>query len=278
MNLQTISIENLKTIITNFVLSNPKIQALGNTRISFYFIGSLAHGGFSEFCSDIDIACIFDDTVKSDDISAIVSEFQTIHLPISKDRLSVFWSTRAAMNAIHGKVGRFPELDKLDLIAYGDLFFGEDCRSSFPKPSHKDILIDSCQFALERLYHSKEIFEKILNPEQMINDIRLLTKLVLFPARFIYTAKIFDVAVNDRSVQYFIENQKYDIGSIKLLQSAIQWRMSGKIEDVEAALKLISTELIPLYKIYIQIYKKRMQEFDAYDLISQLDDWESALG
>lgn len=270
-----ISSEKLKEMITAFVLSNQAFEEFGSHNVSIYFIGSLAHGGFSEFCSDIDIACIFNDHVTIHEAEKIIFEFQKMVLPFSNDRLSIFWGTCASINSSESEFGRFPLLDKLDLIEYGHLFFGRECRSQLIRPSHKDLLIDSCQFALNRLFKDKNILNKILNPVLLVNDLRMMTKLILFPARFIYTAQTGDVAINHVSVEYFIQNQPDDSGIIQLLKYAEHVRMTGILSDKKEALNLLFKYLAPLYKIYIGIYKGLMTSYGQFSLVSDLENWNA---
>src|SRR5919199_3815967 len=66
------------------------------------------------------------------------------------DRLSVFWGTPSSLaGRVQG--GRFPPLDRLDLLEHGCLLQGEDVRSSLVPPGRDELLVGGAVFALEHL-------------------------------------------------------------------------------------------------------------------------------
>src|SRR5690349_8024989 len=96
--------------------------ALGSRLIAGYALGSLAHGGFSPLVSDVDLGLILDDPVRPEDRMAIDTVSRSVRAGGSalEQRLSVFWGTPATLRG-QSRGGRFPPLDRLDLLEYGRL-------------------------------------------------------------------------------------------------------------------------------------------------------------
>jgi hypothetical protein len=91
--------------------------ALGDRLLAAYALGSLAHGGFSELVSDVDLGLIVSDPLRAGDdetIEAIAETEKRKRSPLH-ERLSVFWGTPTTLRG-EQKGGRFPALDRLDLI------------------------------------------------------------------------------------------------------------------------------------------------------------------
>jgi hypothetical protein len=103
------------------------VRALGNRLIAAFALGSLAHGGFSELVSDVDIGLVLTDESGAPDaqtIESVTAELRVRGTELHK-RLSVFWATLSTLqDGTEG--GRFPPLDRLDLIERGRLLVGDD--------------------------------------------------------------------------------------------------------------------------------------------------------
>jgi predicted nucleotidyltransferase len=110
-------------------------QALGERLVAAYALGSLAHGGFSPLVSDVDLALILADPLRPTDSVrvAAVAWFLKAKGSALHDRLSVFWGTPSSLA---GRVpgGRFPPLDRLELLEHGRLLQGEDARGGLVPP------------------------------------------------------------------------------------------------------------------------------------------------
>jgi predicted nucleotidyltransferase len=82
--------------------------ALGDRLLAAYALGSLAHGGFSELVSDIDLGLIVSDPLRPGDdetIEAIAETAKRKRSPLH-ERLSVFWGTPTTLRG-EQKGGRF---------------------------------------------------------------------------------------------------------------------------------------------------------------------------
>jgi predicted nucleotidyltransferase len=100
---------------------------LGDRLLAAYALGSLAHGGFSELVSDVDLGLILSDPLEPADPESIqrVAESERRKGSPLHERLSVFWGTPATL-AGEREGGRFPPLDRLDLLENGRLLAGSD--------------------------------------------------------------------------------------------------------------------------------------------------------
>ena len=123
--------------------------ALGSRLVAGYALGSLAHGGFSPLVSDVDLGLILQDPLRAADRLTIRKVARSVKAGGSTldRRLSVFWGTPATL-AGQGRGGRFPPLDRLDLLDYGRLLTGPDTRSAVARPSRTELLVAGAEFAL----------------------------------------------------------------------------------------------------------------------------------
>ena len=94
--------------------------ALGDRLAAAYALGSLAHDGFSPLVSDIDLGLVLSDPLLPGDADTIQTLADTEKSKGSAlhQRLSVFWGTPSTLQG-EQRGGRFPALDRLDLIENG---------------------------------------------------------------------------------------------------------------------------------------------------------------
>jgi hypothetical protein len=157
--------------------------ALGSRLIAAYALGSLAHGGFSPLVSDVDLGLILDDPVGPEDQVTIDTVSRSVRAGGSalEQRLSVFWGTSATLQG-RGPGGRFPPLDRLDLLDHGRLLTGTDVRSAVARPERTELLVAGAQFALG--YLGDDVLTEIRTPSRLVSSgPRRVTKIVLFPVR-----------------------------------------------------------------------------------------------
>ena len=182
--------------------------ALGSRLLAGYALGSLAHGGFSPLVSDVDLGLILQDPLRAKDRLTIRTVARSVRAggPGLHERLSVFWGTPSTLRG-QDRGGRFPPLDRLDLLDYGRLLTGQDARSSVARPEQAELLVAGAEFALGYLGGARKLPGRLadwarlrLRDDDVLNEIRTpsqlvsrgprrLTKVVLFPVRFL-TKKI----------------------------------------------------------------------------------------
>jgi hypothetical protein len=269
--------------------------ALGDRLLAAYALGSLAHGGFSELVSDIDLGLIVSDPLRPADDETIEAIARTEKRKRSAlhERLSVFWGTPTTLRG-EQKGGRFPALDRLDLIENGRLLIGDDsARSRLPRPSAAALLIAGAEFALDYLsgvprpgrLSSEELgsmrvagedaSREILFPGLLLgHGMRRTTKLVLFPVRFLYTAATGRVGTNDSAVSRYLEDEQAP--GRRLVAAALRWRTVPPTDE-SAASELLREQLLPLYLHYIDDHVERLDLLGKTELAGSFREWRNRL-
>jgi hypothetical protein len=249
--------------------------ALGDRLLAAYALGSLAHGGFSELVSDIDVGLIICDPPLPEDVSMIQ---QVANVEKSKGselhaRLSVFWGTPATLRGERDG-GRFPALDRLDLIENGRLLAGsDDARAGLPRPGERELIVTGAEFALE--YLGRDAIDEICSPQLLIaHGVRRLTKLVLFPVRFLYTAATGRIGTNDSAAAHYLGDVQ--AVSKELVAAALAWRAEEPTDRVAAA-ALLREQMVPLYRHYIADHVTRLNSLGETELAHAFRDWQHRL-
>ncbi|HET7048277.1 MAG TPA: hypothetical protein VFI54_08430 [Solirubrobacteraceae bacterium] len=269
--------------------------ALGDRLIAAYALGSLAHGGFSELVSDVDLGLVLSDPPQPADSAAIqrVAESERRKGSPLHERLSVFWGTPATL-AGEREGGRFPPLDRLDLLESGRLLAGSDeARSRVQRPSTEELVITGAEFALDHLAavgppagsgddqlgsiraDGSEAFEQIRSPELLAaQGVRQVTKLVLFPVRFMYTAATGHVGTNRDAVAHYLERP--GTSSRRLVEAALAWRTDPP-SDGAAVAELLREQVVPLYLEYVDDHIRHLGDMGRDDLEAAFEEWRRQL-
>ena len=243
--------------------------------VAAYALGSLAHGGFSAV-SDIDVAFVLGDPLlatDSESVSSLVDSIKASRKPFA-DRLSVFWgSVRTLTHEAQG--GRFPPLDRLDLIKYGRLIAGTDVRTGLRPPSRKELVVAGAEFALWRLA-TGEVIAKIRNAESLArSDSKTLTKLILYPVRFMFTAQTGDVGRNEAAVEHYVARAKGPAAA--LVRLALDWRNQAPPPGDVAAVRAVSAGAVPLYEDFLSDHEDRLRHYERQDLAQAFSKWRQDL-
>ena len=285
-------------------------RAFGERLVAAYALGSLAHGGFSPLVSDVDLALILADPLRPTDSVrvAAVAYFLKAKGSALHDRLSVFWGTPSSLAGLVPG-GRFPPLDRLDLLEHGRLLQGNDAHGGLVPPRWDELLVASALFALEYLAglvvepplgslpHARssrslvkklvlfpvhflftageDAVEEIRRPELLLaKDVRRLTKLVLFPVRFLFTTETGRVGTNAAAVDHYLAA---DVSpGAALVAAALAWRTVPPEND-EAVLALLEDGMIPLYLNYIDDQRARLAALGHHDLAEAFGQWRRQL-
>ena len=245
--------------------------ALGERLVAAYALGSLAHGGFSPLVSDVDLGLILSDPLHSDDADTIhaVADAEKAKGPELRRRLSVFWGTPSTLRA-EREGGRFPALDRLDLLEHGRLLAGRDARGGVPRPSKRELLVAGSEFAIDNLSGVE-----IRRPELLLaRGVRHVTKLVLFPVRFLFTAATGQVGTNDAAVTYHLG--RGDAPASELVRAALAWRTAAPV-DQQSAAELLREQMLPLYLYYIDDHIARLDSLGRPALVSSFEAWRARL-
>lgn len=267
---------------------------LGTRLLAAYALGSLAHGGFSELVSDVDLGLLLSDPLRPADgktIQAVADAEKAKASPL-RERLSVFWGTPATLRGERDG-GRFPPLDRLDLIENGRLLVGDDDpRRELPLPTARDLLVTGAQFALDYLAgisRSADLPEAGLGSMQPATDnalneirspdvllrrgVRRVTKIVLFPVRFLYTAATGRVGTNHAAADRYLQDDQAP--STTLVAAALAWRTAPP--DQVLASQLLGEQLLPLYLYYIDDHIRRLGSIGENSLAAAFREWRDRL-
>jgi hypothetical protein len=267
--------------------------ALGSRLVAAYALGSLAHGGFSPLVSDVDLALILQDPLKVSDRLAIHRVAATVRAGGSAlhERLSVFWGTPSATPG-QVRSGRFPPLDRLDLIEHGRLLTGRDIRPALARPGPDDLLVGGAEFALgylggvhrlparlrgwaRRGSPDINVPDDIRSPALLVSGgPRTLTKTVLFPVRFLFTAATGQAAPVTRAAEHYLADRS--VPAAELVTAALAWRYEPPADD-QAATALLSRDLIPLYLHFIDDHIARLQGAGHHQLAASFRQWRTRL-
>jgi hypothetical protein len=264
-------------------------KALGDRLLAAYALGSLAHGGFSPLVSDVDLAVIVDDPPLPSDPETIgaVAEGVKEGGTALHQRLSVFWGTPATLRG-EREGGRFPPLDRLDLLEHGRLLAGQDSRAGLSPPGAHELMVGGAEFALEFLAGitahlpawsggglgsirpGDDAIEEVRQPEVLVSrGVRRMTKLVLFPVRFFFTARTGHLGTNHTAATAYVAAQPAP--GAPLVAAALEWRSAPP--DEESALALLRTEMVPLYLHYIDDHTERLTALGCEELAEGFREW-----
>jgi hypothetical protein len=267
---------------------------LGERLIAAYALGSLAHGGFSSLVSDVDLGVVLSDPVEQSDNAAIQKVADAVRTGGSDlhERLSIFWGTPAILGG-SSTGGRFPPLDRLDLLEHGRLLSGRDVREGIARPSRSELLTVGAEFALGYLGGRRDaqipgspslgsmspgddsVLAEIRSPALLIlRGARRLTKIVLFPVRFLYTAQTGQVGTNAIAVTRYLADPQAPAG--ELVTAALGWRLAPPT-DTSQALALLARDLIPLYMHFIADHQTRLIAAGRSDLAECFEQWRLSL-
>ncbi len=268
-------------------------EALGSRLVAGYALGSLAHGGFSPLVSDVDLGLILRDPLRASDRITMRRVAAAVRAGGSAwhERLSVFWGTPSTL-AGQARGGRFPPLDRLDLLEYGRLLTGRDARDRVARPEPTELLVAGAEFALGYLGGSRNLpdrvrswarvrpghdnaVDEIRTPARLVSrGPRRLTKIVLFPVRFLYTAGTGRVATVSLAAEHYLASA--DAPASELVSAALAWRLEPPA-DPEAAAALLGRELIPLYLHYIDDHMARLLAVGHDELAGRFRAWRTRL-
>jgi hypothetical protein len=266
--------------------------AFGARLVAAYALGSLAHGGFSQLVSDVDLGLILAGPARLKDRLTVRATGNAVRSGGSElhQRLSVFWGTPATLQGRAGG-GRFPPLDRLDLLEYGRLLTGTDARADLPRPGPGDLLVGGAEFALgslggdlprsDRLKRwarrgprPDDSLAEIRSPARLVaRGPRRVTKVVLFPVRFLFTAATGRVGTNTLAVEHYLARP--DAPATELAAAALGWRSQPPAD--ETALALLGQDLIPLYLHYIDDHIARLDAAGQPRLVRRFRRWRSRL-
>jgi hypothetical protein len=181
--------------------------------LGVYAIGSLAHHGFSTRYSDIDVALIAEDPEIAQDLARLRGHALALsadHAP----KLSLFWTDR------HFSVGRFPPLDRLDLIDHG-IPLVERQRVRPPRPPLREV---RAYLGADPLRNWSLQVDKLNALDELTsNNRKAYMRALLYPARFAYSWTTGLMASNDAAVAWLRPHAPAGL-DVELVECALRCR------------------------------------------------------
>lgn len=253
--------------------------AIGARLVAVYALGSLAHGGFSPAVSDVDAALILASPPQQSDRDLVLGVADRVRAGGSAlhSRISLFWATPESLRGGNGgddrdDEGRFPPLDRLCLFEHGRLLAGTDVRGDMRPPEREELVVAGARFAVDLL--AEAVIAHAGNPAGLLTgDVRLTTKLVLFPVRFLFTADTGREGTNDAAVQHY--SAHHHGPTADLVGAAFGWRTGPP--PAEHAAALLSDGFVPLYDDYLTDHITRLAAMGEAELADRFDRWRSRL-
>jgi hypothetical protein len=248
----------------------------GSRLVSAYALGSLAHGGFSAHVSDVDLGLVLSDPLLEEDaaaIEALNAAVKATGLTLA-DRLSTFWGSQLTLSG-KKEGGRFPPVDCLDLKQNGRLLAGTDIRSQVAEPGTDAMVVSAARMAL-KMMSTAEVIAGLREPAALIRSgVRPLTKRVLFPVRFVFTARTGRVGTNDAAVEYFTAAESGP--AAELARRGYQWRSLPYDENDAGVYEVVRAGLLPLYRLFVEDYAPRLDACGETALAQGMREWRSRL-
>lgn len=193
---------------------------LGSRLLGIYLIGSLAHGGFGPRYSDIDVAVVLSNALSTADIT----EMNRMAAEVSRQhaaKLSLFWTDRGFA------IGRFPPLDRIDFLKNAvKLLEREAVRPGQPSLAEVRAYLRGAPFERWAAKAREFSVASELRPEEHKQYLRAL----LYPARFIYSWLLGDIASNDDAVLFLQDHAPAGI-DVNLICKALRCRREGRDPD-----------------------------------------------
>ena len=197
---------------------------LGSALVEAYKLGSLAHGGFSEIYSDIDVGVVLSCTEPPREVADLIAQAKALD-PVHGKKLSVFWGNPEFA------WGRLPVIDRIDLLDHGvPLLRG--VKPGFRRPTKEEIHQEQLQ-SIERSWKFR-LPELSRLTALEAKDRKPYIRAILYAARLIYTWDNLVVDSNDRAVEYLhqVQPSGLDLSPIDMALACRNGRCTA--EDVFA--------------------------------------------
>ena len=187
---------------------------LGSSLVEAYKIGSLAHGGFSEIYSDLDVGLILSCQTPPADMDRMIAVAKALDDHYG-GKLSIFWGNPEC------SWGRLPPLDRLDLLDHGVPLLDKR-RANFRRPTRDEIRQQLSQ-TIERSW--KPNIDELSQLEKLEpKDRKPYIRAILYPARLIFSWDHLAVDSNDRAVDYLREVRPAGLDLIPIQKAlACRW-------------------------------------------------------
>src|SRR6201999_4405252 len=104
---------------------------------------------------------------------------------------------------------------------------------------------------------------------------REVTKAVLFPVRFMYTAETGAVVNNPIAVAWFLAHDEGPMAT--LVSAASAWRDAGMVGPEAQAINTLESGLSRLYATLATRYEEALRQLGENDLAQRMEEWRHRL-
>ena len=119
-----------------------------------------------------------------------------------------------------------------------------------------------------------DVLTEIRTPSRLVSaGPRRVTKIVLFPVRFLFTAQTGQVGTNTLAARHYLASP--DAPATSLVAAALAWRLEPPADGEAAA--LLGRELVPLYVHYIDDHIARLRAVGHHRLADRFHRWRTRL-
>jgi len=249
-------------------------RVFGRRLLAAYALGSLAHGGFAPNVSDVDLGVVLEAPLQEGDaasVEGVAARIREAPMPLA-GRLSIFWGSPASLRGEEAS-GRFPAIDRLDLLQNGWLLFGHDVRGRIPAPGRRTLDVETAQFALRRLA-TPEHMGRFARPRRLLSSgLVELTKAILLPARLLYATATGEVATNEAAAGHY--QARYGGRAAALVREGLRLR-TEPLEDDERLARFLPS-LTELHAACADACRERMAARGEDELAARLARWQRRL-
>jgi hypothetical protein len=142
-------------------------------------------------------------------------------------------------------------------------------------PTVRELVIAGADFALRALA-TPEVVAQLRHPALLVDaGVRVLTKTVLVPVRFLFTARTGQVGRNAAAVAHFTAAETGLVAD--LARAALRWREEPPDPGDPMAVGMLERGLIPLYRLFLDEYAVRLREYGAGTAAHALEEWRRRL-
>jgi hypothetical protein len=136
------------------------------------------------------------------------------------------------------------------------------------------LVIEAARFMLDKF--ASEPDDPLPYPDKRkIQDCRAVTKAVLFPVRFIFTAETGQVGTNQQSVCHYYGRRSS--AARELVAAAMRWRERGALESDAEVQPVLAKELGPLYCELTDVYESTLDRLEQFDLRLRVEEWRNRI-
>ena len=241
------------SIYSNFIAqATEQLQdVFGDNLLSVVLLGSLAHGGFSERFSDIDIAVILKQAVINQTIDTAKQRISALEPSTLARRMSLFWTVPDF------SWGRLRLVDQVDLHDNGQVLWGHSLTNLAPRPTLDAVRADMETLSLPYWAEKTAYFTTHLPVDE--GQFKEYVRCLLYSARLILTWHTGKLGGNDEAVSYL--EQLAPLGlSQDLVRDALSCR-NGKLNDTE--LYRYQSLLAPQYLATLKLLSLNSDTFNT---------------